>query len=335
MAIFDEKDYLKQSQGVIEQIPSFEAIADALKDKKFEQIIVPAVGGTWARWYPVVRYMKKLTKIPIILENAADYCVCAERKPNKGTLVLTASNSGNTKEIVNAAKYSKENGAIVVSVGQPESCELKDASNFYVHAPMHYGENMYLLFFIQALSIMNRLGSFDDYPLWIEQMKNLHPALLLVKDQFDPLAATIGKKLAKAPFAVLVSSGILEKISYWYTLCVLQECQWIHATSVSSADFFHGSLELVDDSIPLLLIKGVDEFRVLDERVEAFAKKVNCDLCLIDIADYPLNELDQRYADMYSVFVAASLLSERLEMYLELNTGHSLDFRRYYRRIDY
>ena len=85
----------------------------------------------------------------------------------------------------------------------------------------------------------------------------------------------------------------------------------------------------------LTLFVSFHAFRVLDERVERFAAQTTDSLLVLDTAEYPLSELDSRFAAMYSVFVAASLLSERLEVHLERNTGHSLNFRRYYRQLDY
>lgn len=335
MRNFDEAKYLSAGKAIIDTIPEFEAIGEAIKDKQYTKIIVPVIGGTWARWYPVTKVMKDLTHLPVYLENAANFCVSPNKGIDEKTLILTASNSGNTKEIVAAAKLGMSKGATVVSVGDYKECVLKENSNFYVGVPMSYGENMYLVFFMVALTILAKRGEFAEYPVWIEQMKKLHTELVKAKEKFDESAAQIAKKLTKADYMVLVSSGMLEKISYWYALCVLEECQWLHANSVSSADFFHGTLELMEDGLPVLLIKGVDEYRALDERVERFVEKTSDSLIVLDTADYKLDSLDQRFASMYSLFVAASLLSDRLEVHLELNSGHSMSFRRYYRQFEY
>ena len=335
MRDFCEKDYLAAGAAIIDKIPEFEAIGEALREKPFQQIVVPVIGGTWARWFPVVKVMSELTELPVKLENAADFCLHPTKGLGEHTLVFTASNAGNTKEIVAAAKLSLERGATVVSVGDYETCELEQHSSYYVGVPMRYGEYMYLVFFLTALSVLAKRGEFADYPLWLEQMKKLPAALIKAKEKFDPQAAVIAKKLVKAPYMVLVSSGLLEKISYWYALCVLEECQWLHANSVSSADFVHGTLELMEDGLPVLLVKGVDEYRALDERVEKFVEKTSDSLLVLDTADYPLEGLDPRFAPMYALFVAASLLSERLEVYHERNSGPSLHFRRYYRKVEY
>ena len=335
MLKFNEEHYLKMGEEVLARRPQFEAIGEALKDRSFDTIVISAIGGTWARYFPVCMYMRQITRIPVYLENSADLYTRPPFYLTSRTLVLTASNSGNTPEIVKAAQLCRSKGAVVVSAGEPDECVLKDESDHYVGVPMSYGEDMYLVFFMQALSILYKLGEYADYPLWAENMTKLHSELLKAKRAFEPKAAEIAKKIHKTPYLIMVSSGLLEKIAYWYCLCVLEECQWIRANSVSSPDFFHGTLELMEDGQPLLLVKGVDESRALDERVERFAAKTTDSLIVIDMADYPLSDIEKRFAPMCSVFAAASLLSDRLEAYLEENTGHSLSFRRYYRKMEY
>jgi len=75
--------------------------------------------------------------------------------------------------------------------------------------------------------------------------------------------------------------------------------------------------------------------RALDDRVERFAAKTTDSLIVLDTASYALPGIDDDFAEIKSVFVAASLLSDRLEVHLEQNTGHSLMFRRYYRKVAY
>ena len=55
-----------------------------------------------------------------------------------------------------------------------------------------------------------------------------------------------------------------------FTMCILEEMQWKRTKAVSSPEFFHGTLELVDEDTQVFLVKGVDSCRPLDERVEKF-----------------------------------------------------------------
>ena len=54
-------------------------------------------------------------------------------------------------------------------------------------------------------------------------------------------------------------------------MCILEEMQWIRTRPVHASDFFHGTLELVEKGVSVLLLKGEDAYRPLAERVERFA----------------------------------------------------------------
>jgi len=43
-----------------------------------------------------------------------------------------------------------------------------------------------------------------------------------------------------------VGSGSMWGNVYLFTMCLLEEMQWVRTKAVTSADFFHGTLELVE-----------------------------------------------------------------------------------------
>lgn len=336
MRDFNLEHYLESGRAVMAKRAEAEAIAQAVTEKGYDNIVITAIGGTWARWYAVAHVMRRLTKVPVYLENSAELCLSLS-KPflTEKSLVLTGSNSGNTKEILEAAKMCRNLGATVYSFVEPESCPLKDLSDYCISVPLHYGEDIYLVMYLMGLSLLWARGDMEEYPAWADQMNQLHPAFVKVKEQFDPQAAEIAKKYHKAPYVLMTSSGILKEIGYWFCMCVLEEMQWIRANSVCSPDFFHGTLEVLEDGVPLFLVKGEDEFRPLDERVERFATQVCKDVVVFDTKEYPLEGIEDRFRIICSPMLIATMLSERLEVYLQLNTGHWLEFRRYYRQIEY
>ena len=193
MLKFNEEHYLKMGEEVLARRPQFEAIGEALKGRSFDTIVISAIGGTWARYFPVCMYMRQVTRIPVYLENSADLYTKPPYYLTSRTLVLTASNSGNTPEIVRAAQLCRSRGAVVVSAGEPQSCVLRDESDYYVGVPMSYGEDMYLVFFMQALSILYKLGEYADYPLWAENMTKLHSEMQ-VRRRREPTKCSDKKK---------------------------------------------------------------------------------------------------------------------------------------------
>ena len=59
---------------------------------------------------------------------------------------------------------------------------------------------------------------------------------------------------------------------YLFTMCILEEMQWLRTKSVKSSEFFHGTLELVEKDMPVFLVKSVGKCRSIDERAERFLK---------------------------------------------------------------
>lgn len=167
-------------------------------------------------------------------------------------------------------------------------------------------------------------------------MANLHKNIVSWQKQFDPQAAEIADKYALEPYQMWIgSTGIMWGDINLFTMCILEEMQWMKTRTVPSSDFFHGPLELVDETFPVYVVKGEDEFRPLDERVEKFVKKYAKKLVIIDTKDYALEDIDDEFRWVLSPIMFSALTRGRLCYHFERNTGHDLNFRRYYRQFEY
>ena len=122
---------------------------------------------------------------------------------------------------------------------------------------------------------------------------------------------------------------------YLFSMCILEEMQWIRTKAVTSAEFFHGSLELVDDDLCVFLIKGEGKTRTLDERAERFLTEHTKKLVVIDTKDFALDGIDDKFHWFLSPLIMNTILTERLAIHFEANTKHDLSYRRYYRQFDY
>ena len=333
---FKVEKYLQDGETTYGQREAIEKMADELTERGYDNVVAIGIGGTWAEWYPVVHYMKHKTDLPVYLCNAAELLVREDRRfltPN--SLVVTASASGDTKEILEAVKMCKDEGIEVCGFTKNEESPLAKLLDRAVYNACGDCEDSYLMYFMFGLRLLYKRGEFDDYVEWADQMKDLHKNLLRFREEFEPQAAAIAKKYARMPYNIFVGSGILWGETYLFSMCILEEMQWVRTKSVTSADFFHGTLELVEDGVPVFLFKGVDEYRPLDERVERFAKEHTDMLTVVDIADYKFEGIDEKFKEICSPMVLTALVTERLAAHYELNTGHSLQFRRYYRQFEY
>lgn len=336
MRNFDVEKYLADGKTAYGKRAEIEALADRLTERGFQNIIVIGIGGTWAEWSPVIHVMRHYTDFPIYLENAAELCVKKDKRYlTKDSLVITASASGDTKEILEAVQMCKEMGIEVAGFSKSAETQLGKQLDYLIANPCGDCEDSYLMFYMLGLRLLYNRGEFPDYVKFADQMVNLHTNLLRIREEFEPRAAEIARNYAKEPYSIFVGSGTLWGETYLFTMCILEEMQWVRTKAVSSADFFHGTLELVEKDVPVFLFKGEDEYRVLDERVERFCKTVTDKLVVIDTKDFNLSGIDDDFRVICSPMILTALITERLAAHYELNTGHSLKFRRYYRQFEY
>ena len=107
---------------------------------------------------------------------------------------------------------------------------------------------------------------------------------------------------------------------------------------ITSHDFFHGTLELLEPGVPVFLFMGEDECRALDERVRAFLTSGvtgDEDYVIIDTAEYAIPGLDDDFRVIVSPWILSVLTTDRLARNYQLVTKHNLKYRRYYHQFDY
>ena len=335
MRNFKLEKYLKDGEKTYALRGEIEKVVDELTAKDYDSVCMIGIGGTWAEWYPVIEVAKKYTDFPIYLENAAEFMIKDRRHLSDKTLFFTSSASGDTKEILDAVKLCKSNGWNVYGFTKDETTPLAELLTNPIYNACGDCEHSYLIYYFVMLRILKNRGEFPQYDRWADQMKNIFKALVQVREQFEPQAAEIAKTYAHEPYTMFTGSGVLWGETYLFTMCILEEMQWVRTKAVTSADFFHGPLELVDDRVPVFVIMGEDECRPLDERVERFVKKKTKKHVIIDTKDFALEGIDDEFRVICSPMIITAILTERLAIHYELNTGHSLEFRRYYRQFAY
>ncbi len=103
---------------------------------------------------------------------------------------------------------------------------------------------------------------------------------------------------------------------------------------ISAANFFHGTLEVIERDIPVMLIKGEDMARPQMDRVEKFVNTISAKVFVFDTKKFKLDGISDEFRGMLSPIVMRSAF-QRLNVHLEHCRRHPLAIRRYYRRLDY
>ncbi|MGA8457757.1 MAG: SIS domain-containing protein, partial [Streptosporangiaceae bacterium] len=253
------------------------------------------------------------------------------------SMVVIPSLSGSTAESLAVLEYAKQAGATVIALTGRQDSPLAGKADYNFSneaADDTSSESFYLQSLIIALAIMRQLDEFDGYDATIDQLRQLPQLLVGVKRAAEERAAQLAEAIAARPYHIVTGAGSAWPEAFYYGMCILEEMQWIRTRPVHAADFFHGTLELIDDGVSVLLLKGEDAARPLAERVEAFVPRYGGVLSVLDSADYELPGISAEVRALISPVVLATVL-ERVDAHLEEITGHPLTTRRYYKRVEY
>lgn len=333
---FNEIEYRESANEIRKARKIAEDIADKVSKEGFTNIFFTAVGGSLSPMMAINQFAKQLTTIPVFVEQAAELLTCGNKNLNKDSIVITLSKSGDTKESVAIANACKEKGIRVICCTGNEDSLLAKASTYQVPMKHKNGvEYEYMLLYWLFFRLLHNKGDFEEYDAFANGLSKLPENLLKVKEQFDGKAEKIAKEHFDAPIQYWIGGSEMWGEVYLFSMCILEEMQWIKTKSVSSAEFFHGTLELIEPGVSVFLIKGEGKGRILDERAQKFLDAHTDRLVVIDPAEYALDDMPKQFRWIVAPLVCSTCLVDRLAAHLESYTGHNLDYRRYYRQFEY
>jgi fructoselysine-6-phosphate deglycase len=336
MAVFDNTKYLKNGEQAYGCREDVEKIAAKIHKDGYKNVFFVGTGGSLAVLQSMYSMWKKMGSIPAYLEVASELILTGHKQLTKDSIVILASKSGDTKETVEAATDFQKKGIRCVTLLGKKDTPLEKISNYVMYNIIEDGlEFQYMQFYFLLFSLMHLQGDFPDYKKFADQLKNLTPALLKAKDQFDPIAKNYAQTYKDVDYQLWIGGGMLWGEVSLYAMCILEEMQWMRAKAVSSAEFFHGTLEIVEEDTCVVLVKGEDETRPLDERVERFITKISKNTTIVDSKEYALEGIDDKFRPYLAQCIISAILVERLSSHLERERNHSLDLRRYYRVVEY
>lgn len=333
MLKFNEQEKLNSYNGILELIPEIEKIADEIYDRGFDHLFFLGLGGTYCSSLQVYSYMKGKTTISVYVENAAEFLLTGNKQFTKDSIVIFSSVSGTTSELIEAVKKAKETGAKVLGFTDVGNVPLADLSDWSIVYP----ENEQMKFFLLANRLMYRNGEFPRYDDFNAQFKKYFAkGLVETEKAADDFGKAFAEKHWQDNIHYFVGTGCQWGSTYSYGMCFWEEMHWIRTRSCSCSDFFHGCFEIIEKDTPITLFLGEDEQRPLAERVKAFLPKISENYTLIDSHDYHrfFEGIDPEFMGAIGHLITRAVTG-RIDVYLEDISKHSMEIRRYYRKLDY
>ncbi|QWT18264.1 SIS domain-containing protein [Collinsella sp. zg1085] len=329
--LFDEAKKRAGYKGVLALRPQIEACVDRLVERGYSNICWLGIGGTWASALQVVVHMKEHSALETWAENAAEFVATGNRRLNAQTVVVISSVTGSTPEVIEAIHKVKSCGAYILGFIDKADSELARL----VDTCITFDGGEQLKFFMVADRFMAHAGEIDHYAaLYAELDEHLADALIKVEYAADAFAAKFATAHADDDLHYFIGAGNQWGATYSYAMCYWEEQFWIKTKSITAAEFFHGTLEIITRDTPVTLYIGEDSQRALAERVAAFVPRICANLTVIDTRDYELAGISDEFRGDISHLVMHAI-NDRIDAHLEIATRHPMDIRRYYRCLPY
>ena len=336
MADFYEH-FLEVQTGAARLAEPIDAAISVLLERGAENVFFLGTGGAAILMQPAAQLLGARSIFPAYAPLSAELVLGGSKHLGPKSIAVIPSLSGTTKESIAALEFAKARGATVITlVGSSDTPLGKGGDHVFVNAADDETstESFYLQSLFLALSIMRHRDGFTGYASFVEDSARLPAALLAVKRGFDAAAEAFAEEIRETPWHIVTAAGAMWPQAFYYGMCILEELQWIRTRPVHASDFFHGTLELVEPGVSVLLLKGEDEYRPLADRVEAFARDKTDRLSVFDTATQDLPGISAETRALISPIVASTML-ERVSAHLAEKRSHPLTTRRYYRRVAY
>jgi fructoselysine-6-phosphate deglycase len=334
---FDPERYLRIQSGAVGLAEQIDAVvADAL-GSGVTNVVFAGAGGAGILMQPAAALLRDRSTFRADVVLPAELVVTGSATVGRDTLVVIPSLSGTTAESIAALEHVKAAGArVLVLTGHAETplAAKADVSLVNFAEDDTSCESFYLQSLLLALSIMERTGALEDRAAVVAELDRLPQLLLEAKTAFEGRARELAEAIAADAWHIVTGSGSTWPEAFYYGMCILEEMQWIRTRPVHASDFFHGTLELVEADVSVLVLKGEDATRPLAERVERFVSGLTDKLLVLDAAEAELPGISPSTRALVSPVVLAALL-ERVSAHLEVLRDHPLTTRRYYRRMAY
>lgn len=337
MLNFEKDRFVKIQRGAVSIADDVRSLTRKLFSDGVERLFFMGTGGVQLLTLPAVEFAQRHCTFPVGAHYPAQVVLDPPAGLDSKALVVIPSLSGTTKESVQLLSFLKERGVRTISLtGHKDTPLAQEADyNFTNFAEDDTSsESFYLQTLLIVLALLAERGEYSDFDDIVAELQKLPSLLVDAKAAHESSAAALAATIKDETYHIFTGAGSVWPEAYYYGMCILEEMQWIRTRPVHAADFFHGTLELVEPGVSVFVFKGEDANRPLSDRVEKFAKRYTDKVHVLDAASVELPGISPQVRSLISPVLLATLL-ERLSAHLEVLRNHPLTTRRYYKRVEY
>ncbi|TIS61865.1 MAG: SIS domain-containing protein, partial [Mesorhizobium sp.] len=259
MLNFDEARFVRIQSGAVALRERIETAVAQCLAAGAQNIFFLGTGGAAILMHPAAQLLQRRSGFPAFVDITAELQLAQSVHLTEKSIVVLPSLSGTTKESVALLARIKEIGATVIAlVGHEETPLGRGGDHVFVNFAEDDTscESFYLQSLFIALSVLKHRGELAESERIFAELAQLPRLLLEVKRSYEKQAADFAQKLAASDYHIITGAGNVWPQAWYYGMCILEEMQWIRTRPVHASDFFHGTLELVEKDVSVVLFKG-------------------------------------------------------------------------------
>lgn len=319
--------------GVIES--TLEAVAAKKPDliklgkkiAKAKRYYMIGSGGSYSVQLPLVYIAEKHTKVPVYAFSGWEFLERLPEAVDEDAVVILISQSGKTKEIVEALEWCKEKGATTFGLTQKTESVINEK------ADIGYGWEARGVTFGKLMSMYYLFGSVFNEKCYsigakmIEEADKLPELLPSLMPKAKADARSLGLELKDYNKIFVLGGGINWGLTYQYALCTMMEMCWIHGIAVNYSEFRHGALELFTEGTAAIFLRGRTAQRKIEDSILEFSKENGVKTVVYDSQGLDVDNL----LTPFTLFIEVEWLS----FYLSLAKNRRMGSWRFYDKVKF
>ncbi len=308
--------------------------------RTIRRVFFTACGGSLAGIYPGMYLLDRESKtIDARLYNARELVLSPPMALDEETLVIACTLAGTT-ETLEALDFAKAHGAKTIGIfGQDYTYERSSVDYILrfktiadITTPMI--QTNVVVSLQLGFALLNEKEDYSYYDEAEQAYTLLETLAKEIRSYSQSRARKFAKQFAEADFLHVMASRASMGEAYAFVLCSLMEIQWINSSVLNSAEFFHGSFEVLDKKTPILQLIGLGEARLADERSTAFLQRMGENYFLLDVKELYIDILPPHVKE-YFQHTAFDLALREFITQLAIERNHDKWARRYMWTLKY
>uniref|UniRef100_A0A7E4VFM4 Glutamine--fructose-6-phosphate transaminase (isomerizing) n=1 Tax=Panagrellus redivivus TaxID=6233 RepID=A0A7E4VFM4_PANRE len=268
---FMQKEIFEQPDSVVNTmrgrvLPDGRVVLGGIKEylndvRRCRRLIFVACGTSYNSAIACRQIMEEMTELPVVLELASDF-LDRETPIFRDDVCFFISQSGETADTLNALRYCKPRGALLIGVTNTVGSSICRESHCGIHinAGPEIGVASTKAYTSQIIAIiMFALNMSDDRISLRERRAHIIselgklPSYIETVLKLDEQVLSIAKEIYKEKSLLVMGRG------YNFATCLegalkIKELSYMHCEGILSGELKHGPLAMVDENLSIVMV---------------------------------------------------------------------------------